>query len=133
MAHLRQPPRAFSPGREQRLNSSCHNCRQDEVTHILDNAIHENNYFTDNQFTALDKNFAFDRLLDAMDPEKMFSDNALVTVADFGGRYFAMCETPFMLEVNLDTLEIKERVGSRGPASSGGWGGRGAGNLLTAQ
>lgn len=52
----------------------------------------------------------FSRLLDAMDPEKMFSDNALVTVADFGGRYFAMCETPFMLEINLDTLEIKERV-----------------------
>lgn len=46
-----------------------------------------------------------------MDPEKMFSDNALVTVADFGGRYFAMCETPFVLEVNPDTLEIKERVG----------------------
>lgn len=52
-----------------------------------------------------------------MDPEKMFSDNALVTVADFGGRYFAMCETPFMLEVNLDTLEIKERVGTL----SGAW------------
>lgn len=62
-----------------------------------------------------------------MDPEKMFSDNALVAVADFGGRYFAMCETPFMLEVNLDTLEIKERVGSLGGASSRsvwgvGWG-----------
>ncbi|KAG0726478.1 Carotenoid isomerooxygenase [Chionoecetes opilio] len=53
----------------------------------------------------------FSRLLDAMDPEKMFSDNALVTVADFGGgRYFAMCETPFVLEINPDTLEIKERV-----------------------
>ena len=47
-----------------------------------------------------------------MDPEKMFSDNALVTVADFGGRYYAMCETPFLLEVNPDTLEIKERVSS---------------------
>lgn len=52
----------------------------------------------------------FSRLLEAMDPEKMFSDNALVTVADFGGRYFAMCETPFVLEVNPDTLEIKERI-----------------------
>lgn len=45
-----------------------------------------------------------------MDPEKMFSDNALVTVADFGGRYFAMCETPFLLEINPDTLEVKDRV-----------------------
>lgn len=53
---------------------------------------------------------SYGRLLEAMDPEKMFSDNALVTVADFGGRYFAMCETPFVLEINPDTLEIKERV-----------------------
>lgn len=52
----------------------------------------------------------FSRLLEAMDPEKMFSDNALVTVADFGGRYFAMCETPFLLEINPDTLEVKDRV-----------------------
>ncbi|KAK4298434.1 hypothetical protein Pmani_029226 [Petrolisthes manimaculis] len=52
----------------------------------------------------------FSRLLDAMDPEKMFSDNALVCVVEVGGRHFAMCETPFMHEINPDTLETQERI-----------------------
>lgn len=50
------------------------------------------------------------RLLDAMDPEKMFSDNALISVAGIGDQYYAMCETPFMLQVNPETLETQERV-----------------------
>lgn len=52
----------------------------------------------------------FSRFLDAMDPEKMFSDNALVSVIGIGERHFAMCETPFMLQINPDSLETEERV-----------------------
>ncbi|XP_042204279.1 carotenoid isomerooxygenase-like [Homarus americanus] len=52
----------------------------------------------------------FSRFLDAMDPEKMFSDNALVSVIGIGGQHFAMCETPFMIQVNPDNLDTKERI-----------------------
>lgn len=50
------------------------------------------------------------RFLDAMDPEKMFSDNALVSVVNIGPQHYAMCETPFMLQVNTESLETEERV-----------------------
>lgn len=50
------------------------------------------------------------RFLDAMDPEKMFSDNALVSVVNIGPQHYAMCETPFMLQVNTQSLETEERV-----------------------
>lgn len=52
----------------------------------------------------------FSRLLDAMDPEKMFSDNALVSVIGIGSKHYAMCETPFMIQINPDTLESEERI-----------------------
>ncbi|XP_045599532.1 carotenoid isomerooxygenase [Procambarus clarkii] len=52
----------------------------------------------------------FSRFLDAMDPEKLFSDNALVSVIGIGEHHFAMCETPFMLEINPDNLDTKERI-----------------------
>lgn len=45
-----------------------------------------------------------------MDPEKMFSDNALVSVVNIGPQHYAMCETPFMLQVNTQSLETEERV-----------------------
>ncbi|XP_042863590.1 carotenoid isomerooxygenase-like [Penaeus japonicus] len=52
----------------------------------------------------------FSRFLDAMDPEKMFSDNALVSVVNIGPQHYAMCETPFMLQVNTESLETEERI-----------------------
>ncbi|ROT64719.1 Beta,beta-carotene 15,15'-monooxygenase [Penaeus vannamei] len=52
----------------------------------------------------------FSRFLDAMDPEKMFSDNALVSVVNIGPQHYAMCETPFMLQVNTQSLETEERI-----------------------
>lgn len=52
----------------------------------------------------------FTRLFDAMDTEKMFSDNTLVCVTEVNGKHYAMSETPFMTEVNIDTLETGEKV-----------------------
>ncbi|XP_064111870.1 carotenoid isomerooxygenase-like isoform X1 [Macrobrachium nipponense] len=52
----------------------------------------------------------FSRFLDAMDPEKMFSDNALVSVCEVGDSYYAMCETPFMVQINPNTLETEDRI-----------------------
>ncbi|KAK7074836.1 Beta,beta-carotene 15,15'-monooxygenase [Halocaridina rubra] len=52
----------------------------------------------------------FSRFLDAMDPEKMFSDNPLVSVVEIGGKHYAMCETPFMIQINPNTLETEERI-----------------------
>lgn len=52
----------------------------------------------------------FSRFLDAMDPEKMFSDNALVSVVNIGPQHYAMCETPFMIQVNTSSLETEERI-----------------------
>ena len=50
------------------------------------------------------------RLRSACDPEKMLSDNALISVTNIGDRYYALCETPYMVEINPDTLETLDIV-----------------------
>ncbi|CAL4124699.1 unnamed protein product [Meganyctiphanes norvegica] len=52
----------------------------------------------------------FARIFDAMDPEKMFSDNALVNVVEMGGKYYALAETPFMFQICPSTLKVLDRV-----------------------
>ncbi|CAL4115505.1 unnamed protein product, partial [Meganyctiphanes norvegica] len=52
----------------------------------------------------------FSRLFDAMDTEKMFSDNTLVCVTEVNGKHYAMSETPFMTEIDTNTLETQEKV-----------------------
>ncbi|XP_076060590.1 carotenoid isomerooxygenase-like [Oratosquilla oratoria] len=53
---------------------------------------------------------AFSRLMNAMDPEKTFSDNALVSVVGMGNKFFALSETPFMIEIDPHSLETLSRV-----------------------
>ncbi|KAA0203831.1 hypothetical protein HAZT_HAZT004551 [Hyalella azteca] len=42
--------------------------------------------------------------------DKMFSDNPPVTLARFGGAYYATTEAPFLHRIDLDTLETGEKV-----------------------
>lgn len=42
--------------------------------------------------------------------DKLFSDNAPVTLARYGGSYYATTEAPFLHRVNVDTLETLEKV-----------------------
>lgn len=44
------------------------------------------------------------------DFENVLSDNSAVSIANIGGKFFALGETPFMQELCIDTLETKERV-----------------------
>lgn len=48
------------------------------------------------------------------DTEKLVSDNASVNVVTIGGRLYAMGETPYQHEVDPDTMEIKNKVGTVG-------------------
>ncbi|CAL4102851.1 unnamed protein product, partial [Meganyctiphanes norvegica] len=52
----------------------------------------------------------FFRLLGAMDIEKSFSDNTPVGLVEVCGKYYAMTETPFMNQIDINTLETIERV-----------------------
>ncbi|CAL4061249.1 unnamed protein product, partial [Meganyctiphanes norvegica] len=49
------------------------------------------------------------RLLGALDIEKTFSDNTAVGLVEVCGKYYAMTETPFMNQIDINTLETIER------------------------
>lgn len=59
---------------------------------------------------AADHKGKLSRLLSALDIEKSFSDNTAVGLVEICGKYYAMTETPFMNQINIDTLETLERV-----------------------
>ena len=44
--------------------------------------------------------------------ENLLSDNAVVSVVDIAGKYYALGETPFMQEINIATLDTTARVGT---------------------
>ena len=46
----------------------------------------------------------------AVDPEKLLSDNALINVQKIGEKYYALAETPYLIEVDPKTLEAKDTV-----------------------
>ncbi|CAL4066754.1 unnamed protein product, partial [Meganyctiphanes norvegica] len=56
-----------------------------------------------------DNKSRFSKFMSAMDPEKLMSDNALVSVVEIGGNYYALPETPFMLKIDPVTLKTLER------------------------